>query len=383
LEQVERWGGQDTYNAIRVNLPDKYFFVNTPHSGAWEWFGGKADQIDTTLVRTIDLTGKSSAELSFWTWYDIENEWDFGFVQVSTDGINWTSLPIDGTSDIIDPSGMPAIAAQLPGFTGNSGGWVYKTANLSTYANKNIMLQFRYMTDWGTTMAGFFVDDISVTADGTPLFFDDVETLDAAWTADGWTRDTGSSYKTQYYIMEWRNLNKMETDNNGASIVNFDNGLTGAYSFDPYATNPDQPEYFSYNPGLLLWYRDFSYSDNWTGVHPGHGFLLVVDAHSTAMMRPPIYNTKVGYGVLPWHSRVQTYDSPFSLSKAFDATLSYWGILRKNAGLNAVPNFDDSKLYWDPKAPANSAITPNFGLLFRVLGQATDGSAAVIGLGLK
>jgi hypothetical protein len=63
--------------------------------------------------------------------------------------------------------------------------------------------------------------------------------------------------------------------------------------------------------------------------------------------------------------------------------LSYWGILRKNAGASAVPNFDDSKLYWDAKAPSNSVITPNLGLLFRVLGQATDGSAAVIGLGLK
>jgi immune inhibitor A len=384
LEQSARWGGTGTLNAIRVNLPQKLFFTNTPYSGAWEWFGGKADEIDTTLVRTVDLTGKTSATLSFWTWYDIEEFWDFGFVQVSTDGgATWTSLPIAGTTSTFDPSGMPEIQANLPGFTGNSGGWVSKTADLSAYANQTIMLQFRYMTDWGTSMAGFFVDDISVVADGSPLFFDDVETVDAAWTATGWTRDQGSSLKTQYYIMEWRNLNALETPYEGTTIVNFNNGLTNAYSYDPFAANPDQPEYFSYNPGLLLWYRDTSYTDNWTGVHPGHGFLLVVDAHSQAMLRPPVYNVKLGYGVLPWNSRVQTYDSTFSLTKALDATLSYWGVLRKNAGANAVPNFDDGKLYWDPKAPANSVITPNYGLLFRVVGQAADGSATVVGLGLK
>jgi immune inhibitor A len=384
LEQSERWGGNNTLSAIRVDLPPKLLVVNTPYSGSWEWFGGKDDQLDTTLVREVDLSNATSAQLSFATWYDIENEWDFGFVQVSTDqGAHWTSLKIDGMSNTIDSQGMPEIAANLPGFTGNSGGWLLKTADLSAYAGQTIWLQFRYMTDWGTNLAGFFVDDISVTANGTIMFLDGAETLDENWTAKGWTRDQGSSYKTQYYLMEWRNLKAMETPNHGASIVNFDNGLTNAYSYDPNAVNPDQPEYFSYNPGLLLWYRDMSYSDNWTGTHPGHGFLLVVDAHSQAMLRPPYLNSKLGYGVLPWHSRVQTYDSPFSLTKALDATLSYWGILRKNAGASAVPNFDDSKLYWDPKAPANSVITPNLGLLFRVLGQASDGSAVVIGLGLK
>jgi immune inhibitor A len=271
----------------------------------------------------------------------------------------------------------------LPGFTGNSGGWVSKSTDLSEYAGQTILLSFRYMTDWGTTNAGFYLDDIAVTADGTTIFSDDVETADTAWMTNGWSRVTGTDLKNHYYMMEWRNINEFETLNNGAPVVNFDNGLSNVYQYDPYAANPDDPWYFSYNPGLLLWYRDTSYTDNWTGVHPGAGFLLVVDAHPQAMMRPPYLNVKLGGGVLPWNSRVQTYDSTFSLTKALDATLSYWNIVRKNAGLNAVPNFDDSKLYWDAKAPSNSVITPHYGLIFRVVGQASDGSAALIGLGIK
>jgi immune inhibitor A len=386
LEQAERWGGAGTANGIRVDLPPKAFFVNAPHSGSFEWFGGKADQIDTTLYRTVDLTGKASASLSFWTWYDIEENWDFGFVQVSTDGgKTWKSLSNPNTTSVIDPSGMPEIAANLPGFTGNSGGWVQETFDLAAYAGQVIQLQFRYMTDWGTSLAGFYVDDIVVTADGATVFSDGAETLDPAWTATGWTRDAGSGTKTQYYMLELRNFANMTTPNNDTSIVNFDSGLKTAYQLDPYGStgNVDEPWWFSYNPGVLLWYRDFTYTDNWTGVHPGGGFLLVVDARSQAMMRAPYLNPKLGGGVLPWNSRVQTYDSTFSLDKAYDATLGYWGVTRTYNGLNAVPTFDDGKSYWDPRAPANSVITPTYGLMFRVLGEATDGSAATIGLGLK
>ncbi len=388
LDQAERWGGDGSVNGLRVSLPQKYFYVNTPHSGVSEWFGGKADQIDTTLVRTVDLTGKTTAALDFWTWYDIEQYWDFGFVQVSTDGgSTWTSLAIDGTTSIFDPSGMESIGDNLPGFTGNSGGWLHKTFDLSAYVGQPIQLQFRYMTDWGTSLEGFYVDDIGVTADGAPVFFDDVETLDGAWTASGWTRAAGSGLKTHYYIMEYRNLEPMQTTYGAVKIVNFDNGLKNAYSFDPYTSgNPDEPWYFPYSQGLLMWYRDTSYTDNWTGNHPGRGFLLVVDAHPSALMRAPFTgNSGLGgpYVVLPWNSRIQTYDSVFGLKKMPDIRLSYWDKLRSYNGLNAVPTFDDKNSYWNKLAPAASVITPQYGLQFRVTGEASDNSAAALSLGVK
>lgn len=382
LEQVERWGGAGTNNAVRVNLPDKPYYVNTPHSGTNEWFGGKADELDTTLARSVDLTGKTSASLSFWTWYDIEENWDYGFVQVSTDGgTTWTSLPIAGTSSSIDSSGMPEIAAQLPGFTGNSGGWVQKTADLSAYAGKNIQLQFRYMTDWGTTFAGFYVDDISMTANGSPVFSDDVETLDSAWAVDGWTREPGNGTKPHYYLLELRNLNHFTTPYGGTNLVNSDAALSTAYSFDAYGStgNPDEPWWFPYQPGLLLWYRDATFTDNWIGVHPGRGFLLVVDAHNSPMLRPPTQQS----GSLPWFSRVASYDAPFGLSPVSPITVGYWGRVRTYAGEVGVPTFDDGLSWWSAKAPNASVIVPQYGLTFRVMGQATDGSAAMVGFAKK
>jgi immune inhibitor A len=378
LEQAERWGGSGTLNGLLINLPNKITRVNTPHSGSNEWFAGKADEIDTTLTRTVNLTGKTSATLSFWTWYDTEEGWDFAFVQVSTDGgATWTSLPLAGTTNVMDPGGYPAISANLPGFTGNSGGWVQKGFDLGAYAGHTIQLRFRYMTDWATTLAGFYVDDISVVANGSPLFLDTVESLDPGWTASGWTRNSGARSTPQYYLAEWRNSKPFETPYAGASIVNFDAGLGNVYQFD---STGNEPKYFSYNaPGLVLWYRDKSYEDNWTGVHPGGGYLLVVDAHKQALMRPPLPGT----GSLPWNTRVQSYDAAFSLVPAPTLDLMYWGIERIDPGLNAVPNFNDTLSYWSSAASAASVKTPNYGVQFRVLGQAADGSAVLVGLGVK
>src|SRR6185437_9442989 len=134
--------------------------------------------------------------------------------------------------------------SNLPGFTGKSAGWQLKTFDLKPYVGHSVQLQFRYMTDWATTMAGFYVDDISVIADGSPLFLDAVESLDAAWTAEGFTRDTGSVSKTHYYLAEWRNSTPFETVHNGASIVNFDAGLNNVYQYD---STGNDPKYFAYN----------------------------------------------------------------------------------------------------------------------------------------
>ncbi|HYK73586.1 MAG TPA: immune inhibitor A domain-containing protein, partial [Pseudoneobacillus sp.] len=62
--------------AIRVNLPKKKTPVNTPATGTYEYWGGQQDEMDTNMVTDVDLTGKTSATLTFDAWYDIEEQWD-------------------------------------------------------------------------------------------------------------------------------------------------------------------------------------------------------------------------------------------------------------------------------------------------------------------
>jgi hypothetical protein len=115
--------------------------------------------------------------LTFESLYDIEANWDFGFVQVSADGgATWETLTNANTTDVIDPNGYPKIKDQLgEGFTGLSGAgvepeWVDEEFTLP-YAGQDILVGFRMMTDWGTLGNGildepnWYVDDVMV--DGT------------------------------------------------------------------------------------------------------------------------------------------------------------------------------------------------------------------------
>ena len=90
------------------------------------------------MTSTDPLPVQAGDQLSFWTWYDIETDWDMGFVEVSIDGRQF---------DVLDT------------FTGSSG-WVQKTYDLTAYAGQSVYLRFRYTTDPNTTGEGFYVDDI-------------------------------------------------------------------------------------------------------------------------------------------------------------------------------------------------------------------------------
>lgn len=130
-------------------------------------FSGRGDEIDHSMVLPPVTVGEN-AELTFDTRYNTEPAWDFFFVQVSSDdGDTWESLPIEGTTSEFDPQAYPTVQENVPGFTGDSGGWVSKSYDLSAYAGQEVLLNFRYVTDWGTNLDGVWVDDVKLA--GTSL----------------------------------------------------------------------------------------------------------------------------------------------------------------------------------------------------------------------
>ena len=134
---------------------------SVPGFSGMVWYSGASDERDVSIVRTVDLTKETAATLTFDTYYAIEEQWDFGFVQVSTDGgVTWTSLANDYTRSDIVVGGYPAIEANLPGFTGT--GYGDMAFDMSAYCGKSVMLAFRYMTDWGYTEAGWYVDNVAI-----------------------------------------------------------------------------------------------------------------------------------------------------------------------------------------------------------------------------
>ncbi len=160
------------------------------HSVRYCWWGGNGDSIDTTLEREFDLSGVDAATLEFRVWYEIEEEWDYAYASVSTDGgETWTTLDGEHTTRE-DPLG----ANYGAGFTGisssNRGGgksaeWVRERMDMSEYTGlESVLVRFEYITDDGVNIGGIVIDDIAVPEIG---FADDAET-DGDWLARGFQR---------------------------------------------------------------------------------------------------------------------------------------------------------------------------------------------------
>ena len=135
------------------------------------WYSGTGiNEADQKLGASLSLGNEPIFE--FDTIFNLEDYWDYGFVQVSEDdGATWTSLENEYTTYEIDPLAYPAIIDNLPGITGPSDGVVHVTVDLSAYANEEIILSFRYMTDWGTTLDGWYVNNFMLDGVELPLDF--------------------------------------------------------------------------------------------------------------------------------------------------------------------------------------------------------------------
>jgi hypothetical protein len=136
------------------------------------------------LTHAFDLRNVTSATLNYWTWYDIEPGWDYGYVEVSTDGgKTWTILqaPHSATTN---PSGS-AFGPNYTGLSGGGPGWVEESLDISAFAGQQILVCFEYVTDDAVNRPGWTIDDISIPEIG---FHDDVEGGPNGWRAEGFVR---------------------------------------------------------------------------------------------------------------------------------------------------------------------------------------------------
>lgn len=325
---------------VRISLPDKEHVLTVPTSGKYAYWGGKGHDgapILTNMTTNVDLTGKTAATLKFKTWYDIEEGWDYATVQVREVGTTeWTYLQNDLTTDEGDPQRDVVVPF---GITGASNGWVDATFDLSNFAGKKIEVKLEYETDSYSFGAGWYVDDIQVVADNTTILSDDVEGT-GAFTLNGFEKNTGSVFAPHYYLVEWRNHHGV------------DMGLAHISSLG---------RVFSYDPGMVVWYVDDYYTDNWTGVHPGNGYLGVVDADQNSVM------WKFADGkTAPMlaSGKYQMHDAAFSKNKdsALKVDLTpFYGRTAIDSYLFSEPSFNDKTNYLNKEIPELGRNIPKYG----------------------
>ena len=139
------------------------------------WWSNSGDSISSTLTRPIDLAGTKRATLSYQVWYNLEEKWDYAYVELSVDGgRTWQILETANTSPE-NPIGN----SYGPGYTGDSGGWLSESVDLSPFAGrKNVLLRFQYVTDDAINGAGICFREISVAEAG-------LDAASAGWEAEG------------------------------------------------------------------------------------------------------------------------------------------------------------------------------------------------------
>ncbi len=154
-----------------------------PHSGKYAFWSNKGSESDMTLTRTFDFRNQTGPlTLQYWTWYDIEEDYDYVYLEASEDGEQWTILKTpSGTSE--DPSGN----SYGWGYTGvsNDNRWIQESVDLSAYAGKKVMIRFEYVTDAAVNGEGFLLDDVRIKETG---YSTDFETDDSGWDASGFVR---------------------------------------------------------------------------------------------------------------------------------------------------------------------------------------------------
>ncbi len=341
--------GPEEYNtakpqAVVVVLPKKKIITGAPYAGAKQFFSGDGDNLDTSLSRRVDLTGRATAALRFKARYAIEAGYDFLSVEASTDaGATWTPLrgTVNGAPFGADAAGNPAV----DGTTKDA--WVDVAVPLDAYAGGPVLLRLRYRTDEAIPAGGLYADDLTVVADGATVSTDGAEAT-PDWTATGFSV-VGPKSVTEhdnFYIAGHR------------SYVSYDQYLKAGPYFSGYANSrPRFVDHYGYQEGLLISYWDTSQQDNNTNQHPGQGRNLYIDS------RPePLYNLTGA----PWHNRLQSYDAPFSLRKAASYTLHVNGVPSYVRGQDAVPTFDDTRTYFYQEIFAAGVKLPAVGVKIKI-----------------
>ena len=115
--------------------------------------------ITMTLTNPINLIGYANPRLTFYTKFDIENDWDYGQVEISTNnGSTW--IPLQGQytnpgTGSFQPNGEPL-------YDGTRTNWVREEISLSSYISSQVKLKFVLKSDGSVQKDGWYVDDIGI-----------------------------------------------------------------------------------------------------------------------------------------------------------------------------------------------------------------------------
>ncbi|MBT1445045.1 immune inhibitor A [Shewanella sp. JM162201] len=310
-------------NQLSLKVPAAPVEFKAPYAGEYQYYSGQGHGLNNAMSFNVTLPSASTITLKMRAHWEIEEGYDY--MQVQVDG-----TPIAG--NLTQPTSYYAHGTHV--ITGSSQGeWIELTYDLSAYAGTtNRQISILYRTDEYDGGYGIAIDNLSIEAGTTAVYSDDAET-DGKMTLGGFARIDGyRPGKDRRYIVQLRSHNGI------------DKGLAS----------------HKYDPGVVLWFENFDYSDNNSVTHPGSGLIGVVDADQNP----------IGFGSALGSTDTQIRDAAFSTRQQT--------VYEGDSHRSPVSLFDDSLDYSAPLQPQSGIVLPKLGLTMEVLELAADNKTARI-----
>ncbi len=198
------------------------------HSGSHSWFSADEPQVkdDMLMTQEIDLRSASSATLTFWHTYYLENTYDGAVIEISTDGGNTftdlgSHITSGGYTGTISTSYSSPIGGRSAWTGGSLGTMTQVTVDLDSYTGHKVIIRFRMACDSSVNKTGWYVDDVSITSSGsTPA-----PTIDS-FSASPTTITAGGSA-----TLSWNTTNATSCTINGSSV-----SVDGSMTVSPTTT---------------------------------------------------------------------------------------------------------------------------------------------------
>lgn len=176
--------GEGEFNIRFKGNTDVQLMDANPYSGKFVWWSNRENRSVTSLTRAFDLTNVEKATLQYWTWFEIQEVQDQGYVLISTDGgASWDFLE----GDEMNRASQFDYAAHYTGNSsaGSQGLWINDSIDLTPWAGKQVMIKFQYVTDTYFEGSGWAIDNVRIPEIS---YFSDMETAEDGWIAEGWVR---------------------------------------------------------------------------------------------------------------------------------------------------------------------------------------------------
>jgi hypothetical protein len=242
-----------------------------------------------TLTNSIDLNAYNNPKLVFWTKYDIESNWDYGQVEISTNnGSSW--IPLQGNytepgTGSFQPNGQPL-------YDGIQSNWVNEQINLSAYTTNQVKIRFELKTDGSQVRDGWYVDDIGIIVyTSVPVEL----TSFSANAVDGRVK------------LNWQTAS--EINNQGFGIERKD----GKWKMSEWTPSEEDGKWenigFAAGFGTTAELKSYSFIDENVSAGIYSYRLKQIDYDGSFRIYGPI---EVEYGVIKYYQLEQNYPNPFN-----------------------------------------------------------------------